>query len=505
MRKKLRKSKVIDKIALLTILFIGLILRLIPALRLEFWFDETFTFFTKDLNFWEVIFYDPPHPPFFYWLVRFWSQLNTSQLFLRIPLLIFFLISCYLIFKIGKNINLNKYFPLTVSLFFSLHILMIEIGIEFKMYSLIVLLMLFSIFSLFRILQKQKKWVVVFCVTNLLGILTDYAFIWYFIGLFISFLIIYFLNHFIKFRDDKEMKSLLFAFIFSIILMMIWLPVFIMNFQKAFINTGHLYGDYSFSTQKIKDATKFLFSIPYWLGDSIDFIFYFLYFFSNLAYFICTVVYFPSKKLEKIFFWLIIGAFFYFSRNLAICLGWFLPHIIFEAKNSIVVSLFSICSLAGIVSLLLESKRLISKIAGLVLLLGLVIIYGWVYFRLGYYKNSGIWHERYSYKDAAEYLKKEANFSQDKLFFIKPWNNITFNYFFFDYFKNKYNSNLTYNLGNPEDFALGIPAATFWLVNFENYDLTENEAVIFNFFKNCDLENNPICYKKAILYKCEIK
>lgn len=503
------KNKIIEKIIFLAILFIGLILRLIPALRLEFWFDEAFTFSTRNMNFWQMVKYDPPHPPLFYWLMKFWSQINSTQIFLRTPVLIFSLLSILLVYKISKNLNFNNYFPLLSSLFFSLHILMIEAGIEYKMYCLVIFLMLLSLFSALKILQGENKWVVVFFLANFMGLLTDYSFIWYFISLFTGFIFLFLLNKTYIKSNFKNMFRLAWGLLISVILMLLWLPAFINNFYNAFDSTGHLYGNILTSRQKIKQATQLLFSIPAGFGNLNEIIFYFLALLSILGYFVCLIFIYRKKedKNQKIilaFFYLVVGLFYYFSKNLAIALGWYLPHIIFEAKNSIAASFFPIFSLAGILSILLTNKNFLIKNIGTSLCFLLVFIYFKVYLTYRYF-NKRLWYQSYSFKDAQEYLRRRADFSKDKFFFIRPWNNITFNYFFYNDDKNKFN--LNYNLGGLQDISSPLMKTTYWLVNFEPDGLLEIEEEyvnIYNFFSKCDPENNPIYYKESVIYKCEI-
>jgi len=503
MRQLLRKYW--EPVGLWLIILLGLFLRLIPAFRLEFWFDEAFSFSTRSMGFWEVVSYNPPHPPFFYWIIKFWSRLNTSQLFLRSVSIVFSLATAYLTFKLSKELKINKHFPLIAILFFTLHTLMIEQGFQLKMYSLVVLLMLLSIFSVFKAIKGQKRWLAVFCLANFLGILTDYAFIWYFISLFVGYLIIYLLSHFGKDkRASRKLAYLLPGFIVSIFLMITWLPVFIMNFKEAFLHTDYLFVNFDSNIQGIFSDLKLLFSIPFGFGNLNDPIFFVLMLLSIAANLTFIYTSFSLKNMERAFFWLVVGLFFYFSRNLAIHLGWFLPHRIFTAKNSIVVSLFPIFSLAGMVSTLLENRRILKKILGLFLLLCLVFVYSKSYLTVGYYKNI-ICYKSYSCLDAVEYLKKETDFSKDKLYFIRPWHNVLFSYFFYGYNENKANKNVSYNLGTPQDVLSKQSGTTFWLINMEQRSdrgLPEEEKIIYNFFTKCDLENNPIHYKKALIYKC---
>src|SRR6218665_1653730 len=74
----------------LAILFVGLAvfltITIINAPRASIWFDEAFSVYIAQFNFWDIARYTASdvHPPLYYWLLKIWSSLfGTTELAYR--------------------------------------------------------------------------------------------------------------------------------------------------------------------------------------------------------------------------------------------------------------------------------------------------------------------------------------------------------------------------------------------------------------------------------------
>ena len=90
---------------------LGLISRLYLVGTLPLWIDETFTYQLLARPIYSLIdgTLDPTHPPGYYLYLKFWFFLNNSVIWLRLSSILFFLISCCLLFGIGKRITSRNY------------------------------------------------------------------------------------------------------------------------------------------------------------------------------------------------------------------------------------------------------------------------------------------------------------------------------------------------------------------------------------------------------------
>ncbi|MBI2573124.1 glycosyltransferase family 39 protein [Candidatus Woesearchaeota archaeon] len=94
------------------------------------------------------------HPPLYFLFMHYWMEIfGTSEVALRLPSLIFSLISIYLFYRLSKRLNLN---PLPITALFALSLSGLVYSQETRSYALIVLLVLWMIHSLIKLRQENK-------------------------------------------------------------------------------------------------------------------------------------------------------------------------------------------------------------------------------------------------------------------------------------------------------------------------------------------------------------
>jgi len=499
MLTKIKENK-IEIIILSLIIILGLLLRVIPALRLEFWLDEALNFFTREQNFIKLSLYDPLHPPLYFWLIKIWSQFGTTEFFLRFPSLLFSFGSLILVYLIAKSLKIGKYFPFIVTLFFSLSLMNIDLAFQVRMYSLVTFWMLLSLLCFVKILfNKNQKFFITFCLANFLGILTDYAFIWYFLSIFFGFLVILFLTKKKIIRIYKEeLSNLGLALGISSFLMLTWLPFFILNLSKAL--------EIFYSPSSFFGEIKGLFLTDYTETSYFEIIaFYFLFLFTNLSSIFLLYISFKLKKGKLFFFWLINFLFFYLTIFLTGILSIIFGRLIITPYRLIIATFFPIFSLAGLVNFLLSRNKISLRISGFLLLIVSVLIF-FISLKDSYFYNSSTFWNHYSYKDAAEFARSKIDLNKDKIFLLPPYYQYIFNYYFYEYDKNKLRVLNNANFFGGQE-SVNIDSRTggvYWLINIEEAFINKKEDKVYKFFLDCDSFNNPIYFKKAVIYRCQI-
>ena len=190
------------------ILLIGTILRLI-SVNQSLWLDEATSALVARMSIPDISTKFLPgdfHPPLYYIILKYWSNIfGTSEIALRIPSIIFGIITVYIIYLIGKKL-FDKKVGLLSSLLLATSGLHIYYSQEARMYSLATMLVSASIYFFL-----EKKWFL-FSVTLIYIGMTDYM------SLLILpiFLIL----------DYKEWKKILISFIPLVFVSIIWMPIF---------------------------------------------------------------------------------------------------------------------------------------------------------------------------------------------------------------------------------------------------------------------------------------
>lgn len=147
-----------NNISIYFILTLALVFRTI-SLNQSFWLDEATSALVARMSVYDIFTKFLPgdfHPPLYYFVLRLWSQaVGYSEVFLRIPSIIFGLGTIYLTFLIGKEVA-NKKVGLVASLFLATSGLHIYYSQEARMYSLQTLLVCASAYGFVKILKKGR-------------------------------------------------------------------------------------------------------------------------------------------------------------------------------------------------------------------------------------------------------------------------------------------------------------------------------------------------------------
>ena len=147
------------------ILFAALILRL-TSLNQSFWLDEAAQATISQLPLKQINFSVDFQPPFYYLFTHFWQQIGVqSENFLRFPSVFFGVLTIFFFYRFAKRI-LNHNAALVASFLLATSSYHIYFSQEYRMYSLLTLLILISWYLLWeieaprtkspRILQDQK-------------------------------------------------------------------------------------------------------------------------------------------------------------------------------------------------------------------------------------------------------------------------------------------------------------------------------------------------------------
>jgi len=210
-----------DRIKIVLVLILGLILRFIN-LNQSFWLDEgaqalmsskslLFQWFGRGADF---------HPPFFYLLIHFWMKLAKSEWFLRLPSVIFGVLTIYLVFRVGEKL-FDKKIGLLSALFLAVSPYHIYYSQELRMYSLMAFLGILSTYFLWR------RRYFLYLLTTVLLLYTHYFTI--FLLIFHFFWIILDIKYFSKIgrRHTEESFSLgkwILVFLGIFLLFSPWVP-----------------------------------------------------------------------------------------------------------------------------------------------------------------------------------------------------------------------------------------------------------------------------------------
>lgn len=210
---------------------IGLIIRVSSAINKPLWLDEIHTYFftqisTTDLIFQTGEYWDFAHPPGYYLLMKFWALFGSSEVWLRTPSLIAFVICIILIKKISEKLKLG-WTGLIPVIFFSFNAELFSRTIEARPYPIVMATCLYSILLLINLLKSEKyrkKILIKLIILTSIGFYIDYAIIWLIITLIIYGFILF--KH-----QDKLGKQILIASSIILILIIPQLWVLITKFE----------------------------------------------------------------------------------------------------------------------------------------------------------------------------------------------------------------------------------------------------------------------------------
>lgn len=220
---------------LIIIFVIAFVIRLI-SLDQSLWLDEATTArVVQQYNFSEILTKFSPHdfhPPLYYWFMKVWTSFfGYSEISLRMPSLIFSLLTGYIIFKIATLLH-GYIVGIWATVFFLFNPLIIYYSQEARMYMTATFTLTASLYFLVLITQKSKVksqkyklkvkiYLILFNIFLILSFLIFYGSVF-----FIFSILIYLLF-------KKQFKYLTFTSLFLILALLIISPLLNQQFTNA--------------------------------------------------------------------------------------------------------------------------------------------------------------------------------------------------------------------------------------------------------------------------------
>lgn len=190
-------------------LILGLILRLI-SLNQSLWLDEATTALVSQMSVVDFFSRFMPadfHPPLYYLVMHFWVSLfGVGEISLRIPSIIFGILTVYFVFLIAKNIKLK--WPLVPAFFLATSGLHVYYSQEARMYAMATFLVTLAVY-----LYLNKRWKL-FAATLPMLFLTDY----------LSLIILPVLLIYTYFKNHQNLKTFLLSCAPLLLTSILWLP-----------------------------------------------------------------------------------------------------------------------------------------------------------------------------------------------------------------------------------------------------------------------------------------
>lgn len=139
------------------ILTLGLIIRLLAITKRDFWLDEALTYHFASLPLTQMFtaVLSDNNPPFYYLLIHFVLKISQNETILRLPSLLFNLLTIYLLYKLFKR-KLNGKIALYAAGFYSVSPLSVYIATEARLHSLAALLLVILTSSYLSLILSEK-------------------------------------------------------------------------------------------------------------------------------------------------------------------------------------------------------------------------------------------------------------------------------------------------------------------------------------------------------------
>lgn len=361
------------------IVIIGFFLRLVNVNQ-SFWLDEAISALTAQKPFpyqWFGITGDF-QPPLYYMILHFQIPFSRAEWFLRLPSILFGLITIWLIYHIALRL-FNKKIALFSSTFLSLSQFHIYYSQELRMYSFLCLLATLSIWMFY-----QRRWFIL-TIVNILGLYTSYVFGFIFIPQLFWLLLS-------KTQRSKYWGKWLISISISFIFFIPWSPIMMKQLytSKALLTT--LPGWRSLSSMPVWVLLPQLF-LKFTLGrinfmNKIFYLLVFIFLFGIYAFILSKI------KIKK-------------NENVKFVINWLFSPLI----SIIIISLFiPIASVWRLIFLLPPFLILVSLGLSRVknnyfLFIALIIIN--IISNILYWVNPS--YQREDWRDAVNYLEKDKS------------------------------------------------------------------------------------------------
>ncbi|MFC1711440.1 glycosyltransferase family 39 protein [Patescibacteria group bacterium] len=208
------------KTLILLAIFIGFLLRLI-AINQSLWLDEAISFNAASLslkNYFAKFALKDFNPPFYYLVLHYWLKaFPKTELFLRLPSIIFGVLTGIFIYKIYNLVFSNKKQALLSLILLLTSPLHIYYSQEARVYALSTLLVSASIYYFMLVIKnKRNKNLIFYTIFTLLMLYSHY----------LSFFIIFLQFLYSLVLGRGKLKKIFLAFLAIFILYLPWLPTF---------------------------------------------------------------------------------------------------------------------------------------------------------------------------------------------------------------------------------------------------------------------------------------
>jgi len=198
------------------ILVLAFAVRLI-SINQSFWLDEAIQAYWSKQELFKLPILNDFHPPLFYYITHYYQLIGIdSEWFLRLLPVSFGILTIYFLYKFSEKL-FDKKTALVSSLLLTISSYHIYYSQEYRMYSLLALLVILS----WYLLYQKKLWL--WTIVGLIGIFTNY---FYFLVLFSQLIWVSFFYKAIKKQFYINLLVIFVAFSF-------WIPTFWIQFQNA--------------------------------------------------------------------------------------------------------------------------------------------------------------------------------------------------------------------------------------------------------------------------------
>ena len=231
------------RLIILLIFILSLVMRLAFLLNIEsFWGDEATYFNLSRLPIKQLIsghYWDfPTHPFLMLLFLKFWSFFSLAENWLRLPSVLFSLISIFYLYKLSAYLFMNKKAALISLFLLGFSTYNIKLSAESRYTNLVFLLETASLYYFIKILNRASDLkndillYIKFILVSFLGIISDYSFFW----LFFSYLF-FLLYRLIKmnaravFNKDKPLYA---SLILTLTLFLPWIGKFISSLPLSY-------------------------------------------------------------------------------------------------------------------------------------------------------------------------------------------------------------------------------------------------------------------------------
>lgn len=382
MGKNMGKIKNLGTYMIGLIMIFGFVLRMVAAGQ-SLWLDEAIgALVVRDLSIKEMFtqfFIVDNHPPLYYLLLKFWTQLfGYSEISLRFPSILFGVATIYLIYLISVNIFKERKLGILAALLLATSQFHIYYSQEARMYSMAAFLAALSVYAFMRLAEFENnfKYWLIFSMSITALIATDY--------MPVFLLPVFFIYSIIVKKDYKWWLKLVMSFVPLLVCGLFWMPIFLRQLAGGawLLNTVPTWKDVA-GGANIKDLL--LVWIKFSLGRITIFnkaFYYIVVILSSLPFIISFVKHLKGMKQNTP-----VNLWFFIPLILAFGVSFFVPAFIYFRFAYIIPAFYLI-----IASGILKFKNIIFR--GILYVSILVInIFSWTYYIGNPYQQREQWRQ----------------------------------------------------------------------------------------------------------------